>query len=130
MVRPQIGIDPHEAAALLTGLVAVSAQQMREAGPHRLMVQDAIQRGLFIYDRNDPDERWKTYADAIEEVRRNGAAHLDCEDLASLVVAELQVTGQDPRAFPYVYRARGHTFHVVAGSPRYGWLDPSVAAGM
>lgn len=130
MVRPQIGIDPHEAAALLTGLVAVSRQQMREAGPGRLKVRDAILRGLFRYDRHDPDEIWKTYADAIREVEAHGVAHLDCEDLASLVVAELQETGADPRAFPYVYRARGHTFHVVAGSPRYGWLDPSVAAGM
>lgn len=109
----------------------MNRRQMRRAGPGRLTVRDAIARGLFRYNRADPDEHWKSYQEAIREIETNGYAELDCEDLAALVVAELQETGEDPAAFVYLYRAHGSLWHVIAGSPRYNaWLDPSVAAGM
>lgn len=130
-VHPMIAVDPRDAPALLAGVVLVNRRQMRRAGPRRLSVRGAIRRGLFVYDRRDPDEHWKTYGEALEELRRFGVARLDCEDLAALVVAELQETGEDPGAFVYLYRARGALWHVIVGSPRWNrWLDPSVAAGM
>lgn len=130
MVTPLIHVEPRDAPGLLAGIVNVNRRQMRQAGPRRLMVQDAIRRGLFVYDPNDPDEHWITYDEALGMIARDGVARLDCEDLTGLVCAELQETGADPHAFPYLYRAHGSMWHVVVGSPRFGWLDPSVAAGM
>lgn len=132
ILRHVVEIEPHDAPALIRQLVALDEWQMSERGPDRLLVRDAIERGIFRYNRADPDEVWKSYDEAIDEARTSskGYADLDCEDLAALAAAELRVTGADPRAFPHVYRANGRTYHVVTGSPRFGWLDPSVAAGM
>lgn len=130
MVFPRIGIEPSEAAALLGGLVAVDRQQMRAAGPGRPRVWQLIRSGALRYDRRDPAEHWQTYRDVIGQIERRGFARADCEDLSALVAAELQVDGEDVAARPYVYRAQGRTYHVVVASPRFGYLDPSIAGGM
>lgn len=130
MVYPRIGIEPTEAVALLSGLVEVNRQQMRSIGPRRPRVFDLIRSGRLVYDARDPGERWQTYRDVIGQVERRGIARADCEDLASLVAAELREDGYDPDARPYAYHAQGRTWHVVVASPKFGYLDPSIAGGM
>jgi hypothetical protein len=58
VVYPRIGINPDEAAALLSGLVAVNRQQMRAAGPRRPRVWSLLRSGALRYKRSDPDEHW------------------------------------------------------------------------
>ena len=130
MVYPRIGIEPTEAVALLEGLVAVNRQPMRAAGPRRPRVSDLVRSGRLVYDARDPGERWQTYRDVIQQLEARGVARADCEDLASLVAAELREDGHDANARPYAYHAQGRTWHVVVASPRYGFLDPSIAGGM
>lgn len=130
VVYPRIGIHPDEAAALLSGLVAVNRQQMRAAGPRRPRVWQLLRSGALYYERRDPREHWQTYRDVMGALRARGRAGADCEDLSALVAAELGEDGMDPAARPYVYHAQDRTYHVVVASPKFGYLDPSIAGGM
>lgn len=129
--RRLVDLTPEQAAQALQGLTAVSARQMANAGPRRLRIRDAIRRGIVVYDRFDPDEEWLTYRDVIEQVRREGAAGIDCEDLGTLTAAEMRADGWDPGAAAVVYRVTDRLSHVVVNAPGYGILiDPSRLAGM
>jgi len=131
LIRPLIRIKANEAKALLNGgIVGVNRQQMMARGPNRPRLIDLIRSGKVVYSAFDPDEEWWTYDQVLDMIARDGVAYVDCEDLAGILAAELQVDGTDPRAFVHTYRAVNHTWHVVVGSPVFGWLDPSVAAGM
>ena len=66
----------------------------------------------------------------IGQLERRGYALADCEDLSALVAAELREDGHDADARPYAYHAQGRTWHVVVASPKFGYLDPSIAGGM
>lgn len=120
-----VKVDPQTAASLLIGLVAANVEQIQralEAGEAVPSVLAGIRSGAIVYRRQDPNEEWKTYA----QLARDGWG--DCEDLACAVVAELLCLGDE--AEPFVYRSQGSTYHVVAWSRAWGWLDPSRAAGM
>jgi hypothetical protein len=66
-------------------------------------------------------ERWQT----ITEVLKRG--HGDCEDLASIRVAELRRQGI--RAIPWL-RKRGNIWHVIVRYPDGRIEDPSKILGM
>lgn len=91
-----------------------------------------ILRGLqdktVRYERSDPEEEWKTWAQLTGELRAKGRATGDCEDLASAVAGELRFAGIPART--YVYKSGPSLYHVVVKTDRWGILDPSVAGGM
>lgn len=132
MLRPTFSrMSTDDAAALLGGgLVGLNVHQMERAGPQRPKVSDWIKSGALRYSRDDPDEHWQSYKDIAELIERDGMAEGDCEDLATLVAAEMRVSGEDPLAKPVIYKSGRKTYHVIVSSPRYGLLDPSIAGGM
>lgn len=54
----------------------------------------------------------------------------DCEDLAAYRVAELRVTGEDPRASILVYKSGAHKYHTVVRHGDNSIEDPSTILGM
>jgi len=135
-VRPSIVLASQDAPLLLTGgLLGVDLAEMQRAGPGRPRIIDLIQQGKLKYSARDPQERWQTYNQLVAQVRANGIAYGDCEDLATAASAEMRLDSDrwygDPGATPHVYRSRPGMLHVVVKSPRFkGLLDPSIAAGM
>jgi hypothetical protein len=129
-VRPTLELSADDAAVLLNeGLVGVNRAQMQRRGPNRPKVRDLITAGKLRYSRVDPNERWQTYEDVLAAIARDGFALADCEDIASMVAAELELEG-DTGARTSVYRTGPRMNHVVVQSPRYGLMDPSISAGM
>ena len=129
-MNPTFKISSRDAAHLLNGLVAVNvAQHQRhiDKGGDPFAVIKAIQKGDIRYKRADPREHWQSYAELLKIIR-SGEGGADCEDLSAAVVAELQHAGI--RARTYVYKARKGLYHVVVKTDRWGFLDPSVSAGM
>lgn len=133
-VRPTLVLEPRYAARALVGVVEVNKAMMRAAGPNRPRVIPLIQSRRIRYSRVDPDEHWQTYDEVMAALERDGVAYCDCEDLACLSAAEMQVDEQgpyfDPMAQPYVYKSGPRLSHVIVDSQRFGYLDPSKTAGM
>lgn len=129
-VRPTLTLSPEDAAVLLVGLQLVDEQQMRRAGPRRPRVVDLIRGGWFRYSSYDPEEHWTSYDEAVEQVRAEGYAELDCEDLGAMLAAELRVDGIDDTAHTEVRRTGPAMSHVTVNGDRVGPQDPSRAAGM
>jgi len=136
-IRPLINVTPAEAANLLDGIVSVNLAQMDRAyGGKRIglgaqspmPILTGIQRGTVRYCRFDPEEEWKLWSQLAGEVRKNGIATGDCEDLVCAVVAELIYAGVNARS--YVVRSGKSLYHVLIKTDRWGLLDPSRAAGM
>lgn len=123
----RLDLNAREAAQLLTGLVAVNLEQLRQAAasgvPLPSMIGE-INAGRVRYRRADPLEHWKSY----RELLRDGWG--DCEDLAPACVAELLLRGI--YATPWVYRSNAATgtYHVILWAEPWGLLDPSRSAGM
>lgn len=131
-IRPTMEIKPEDAQALLgSGLVGVNLAQMRRLRPQGTpSVIDLIRTGRVRYSRLDPTEHWQTYEQIVRDVQSQGWTDADCEDLASLVAAEYQFTGEDPGAQVHVYGTGPNLSHVVVRRSNGALEDPSVAAGM
>ena len=153
-MNPTFKISSRDAAHLLRGLVEVNkAQHERHIknGGDPFSVIKAIQDGRIRYKRADPREHWQSYNELLEiadnsmgavqgkrsavqgkrsavQGKRSAVRGADCEDLASAVVAELNAAGIDART--YVYKARPGLYHVIVKTEKWGFLDPSVSAGM
>jgi len=135
-IRPTINVSAPEAAHLLEGLVSVNLYQMGQAvGPSMgagargaFPILNGIQNGTVRYDRFDPQEEWKTWAQLMGELRKSGRATGDCEDLSSAVAAEFRFAGIP--ASTYVYKSGPSLYHVVVKTDKWGLLDPSRASGM
>lgn len=56
--------------------------------------------------------------------------HGDCDDLASWHAASLRATGEDPHAFPRVYKSGKDTWHAIVERSDGSIDDPSRWAGM
>lgn len=131
-LSPTFRLRTREAVHLLKGLVAVDLAQVGErfaglrGGGFPLI--RAIQTGRVRYERADPDEHWQSYREIMAPVSRGGIGRADCEDLSAGVTAELLYNGIEAR--PYVYKAAPRLYHVVVQTKRWGFLDPSRAAGM
>jgi hypothetical protein len=126
-VNPKFDISSRDASYLLEGLVSVNRAQHRRhvaSGGDPFAVLRLIQTGKLQYNRIDKKEHWKSY----EELIANPGDGADCEDLSAAVVAELLNAGIQART--YVYKAKPKLFHVVVQTDRWGFLDPSVTAGM
>lgn len=119
-------LRPENAQYVLFGLYLnnlAELQQLAAANGGRVpSVLEGIQRGEIVYDKEDPDEDWKTYATVLREKRG------DCEELATAVAAELTFAGEP--AIPWAYPSGPGLWHVVVDTLRWGLLDPSVAGGM
>ncbi len=119
---------------MLSGLVAVNRAQMERAGPGRPRIRDLIASGQLRYSPVDPNEHWQTYDEVLGVMERDGAAYADCEDLASMAAAEMNIdqgaADYDPSARVVVYRTGPSMSHVIVESKRFGHLDPSKSAGM
>lgn len=134
-MNPTFKISSRDAAHLLRGLVEVNlAQHKRHVknGGDPFSVIKAIQNGKIRYKRADPREHWQSYNELLSIANDSmGAAKsrgADCEDLSAAVVAELRSAGIPART--YVYKARPGLFHVIVKTEKWGFLDPSVSAGM
>ena len=131
MISPLLKLSADDAAHMLSGgLLAVNVRQMQLAGPGRPKVCGLIRSKRIRYSAEDPEEEWKGYNNTLDEIRQNGVAVLDCEDIATLVAAELVADGIDVDARPVVYNSGTGIFHVVTNSPKYGLLDACILAGM
>jgi hypothetical protein len=129
-MNPTFAISGVEAVHLLQGLVQVNLSQIKKAQLRKgkYPIIRAIQKGTLRYRRSDPNEHWKTWRELVRELKDIGTATADCEDLSSAVVAELRYNGIEARN--YVYKSGSRLFHVVVKTNRWGFLDPSRAAGM
>ena len=132
-IHPTIRVTTQDAANLLDGIVSTGLGQMRRApaqlgGVGKFPILRGIQAGTVRYERSDPDEHWQTWGELVDQLQRTGRAKGDCEDLASAVAAELLFNGIPART--YVYRSGPQLYHVVVKTERWGFLDPSRAAGM
>lgn len=135
-IRPLINVSAPEAAHLLEGLVSVNLYQLGQVAKAKLgagargafPILRGIQTKTVRYDRLDPEEEWKTWAQLMGELRAKGRATGDCEDLASAVASELRFAGIPART--YVYKSGPGLYHVVVKTDRWGILDPSRGAGM
>ena len=128
-MNPKFALRTPEAANLLDGLVSVNLAQMDKAfGGEKghFPVIRAIQNGTLRYRRADPEEHWKSWREVMSGASQGVGA--DCEDLSSAVAAELLYNGIPART--YVYQAGPKLYHVVVSTPKWGYLDPSRAAGM
>lgn len=135
---PKFNIPSKDASHLLAGLVAVNEAQLRRRFStgkldDPFFITRAIQNGTLRYKRADPSEHWMTWEELYRNVSNEKlsgtiAGGADCEDLAAAVVAELRFGGIPART--YVYKARPKLFHVVVYTDKWGFLDPSRAAGM
>ena len=128
-MNPTFALRTPEAASLLDGLVSVNLAQMDkvfkgEKGHYPVI--RAIQSGELRYRRADPREHWKSWREVMEGVEEGFGS--DCEDLSSAVVAELLYNGIPART--YVYQSSPKLYHVVVSTKKWGYLDPSRAAGM
>tara|TARA_Y100000034_G_scaffold115525_1_gene152765 strand:- start:14312 stop:14710 length:399 start_codon:yes stop_codon:yes gene_type:complete len=128
-VNPTFDLRTPEAASLLDGLVSVNLAQMDktfqgEKGHYPVI--KAIQSGALRYRRADPREHWKSWREVMQGVQDGFGA--DCEDLSSAVAAELLYNGIPART--YVYQSAPKLYHVVVATKKWGYLDPSRAAGM
>jgi hypothetical protein len=130
MINPTFKITPVEAAHLLKGLIAIDESQITKAQlpPKSFPVIRGIQTGRIRYRRSDPTEHWQTWRELTDKMRSQPVVGADCEDLASAVVAELRHANIRSRV--YVYKSAAHVYHVVVSTQRWGFLDPSRAAGM
>lgn len=129
-MNPTFKINSVDAAHLLEGLVNVNQAQHRrlvKKGNDPFTVIKAIQDGKIVYKRSDPDEHWQTYKEMVEGAKK-GSFGADCEDLSAAVVAELRNAGIDART--YVFKARPGLYHVIVKTEKWGFIDPSVSAGM
>lgn len=137
-VQPLLRVGTESAPYLLRGVMEANVAQMRRAAAHGAYwsPQDAIKAGRLRYSPDDPEEHWQFYAELGSKIAKKGVALADCEDLAALVAAELRYLaeighpGGDPEARPVIYRVKPGLVHVIVWSPRFGYLDPSVNAGM
>jgi len=135
-IRPLINVSAPEAAHLLEGLVSVNLYQLGQVARAQIgagargafPILRGIQTGTVRYERYDPNEEWKTWAQLMDELRTKGIATGDCEDLASAVAGELRFAGIPART--YVYKSGPSLYHVVVKTDRWGILDPSRGAGM
>ena len=129
-MNPMFSISGVEAVQLLHGLVRVDLHQIKRAklAKGKYPIIRAIQNKTLRYRRADPQEHWKTWRELMSELKTNGKAYADCEDLASAVVAELNYNGIKARN--YVYKSGRRLYHVVVKTERWGFIDPSRAAGM
>jgi len=126
-MNPTFNISAEDASYLLEGLVAVNRAQHRRHirnGGDPFHIIKSIQQGKLRYNRKDDKEHWKSYQELVEE-SKFGA---DCEDLSAAVVAELLNAGINART--YVYKAKPELYHVIVYTDEWGYLDPSVSAGM
>ena len=126
-MNPKFDISSQDAAYLLEGLVAVDRAQHRRHianGGNPFTVLRMIQSGKLRYNADDKKEHWKSYDELIESPEKGA----DCEDLSAAVVAELLNAGIQART--YVYQAKPELFHVIVKTDIWGFLDPSVSAGM
>jgi len=123
-LSPYFRLQTEEAARLLDGLVSVDVGQLEKSGipKGRYPIIEGIQAGAIRYERADPREHWQTWRQLL--AGRRG----DCEDLTAAVVAELKYNGVPART--YVYKSGPKLYHVVVQTDRWGFLDPSLAAGM
>lgn len=132
MPQPLIRVGTETAPFLLRGVMEGNVDEMRRAAERGMYwsVQDAIQTGRLRYSADDPEEEWQFYSQIGAKIARQGVAFADCEDLAALVAAELRFCGADPEARPVIYKVKPGLVHVIVWSPRFGYLDPSISAGM
>ena len=129
-MNPTFNISSRDAAHLLRGLVEVNkAQHARHIakGGDPFAIIKAIQQKKLRYKKADPRETWISYNELLDIIKK-GKGGADCEDLSAAVVAELLAAGIPART--YVYRARPGLFHVIVKTEEWGFLDPSVSAGM
>lgn len=130
-MSPMIQLGPEDAAHLLSGgMLSVNVAQMRKAGPNRPRIHELIKSRRLRYKSFDPEEEWVTYSQAVERIQAAGFVEVDCEDIATLVAAELVADGLDPEARPVVYQSGAKLFHVVTHTARWGYLDACISAGM
>lgn len=134
---PTFNISSRDASHLLQGLVAVNRAQIQRAKKKGLKekfpIIKAIQEGRLKYKRQDKGEHWQTWDEMMDKANSDKFAGIveygaDCEDLSSAVAAELLEAGINART--YVYKAKPGLFHVVVKTDKWGFLDPSVDAGM
>jgi hypothetical protein len=129
-MNPTFNISSRDASHLLRGLVEVNkAQHARyvKKGGDPFTIIKAIQQKRLRYRKADPREKWLSYNELLQLLKKKGKG-ADCEDLSAAVVAELQSAGIPART--YVYKARPGLFHVIVKTDKWGFLDPSVSAGM
>ena len=134
-MNPTFKITSRDAANLLEGLVNVNQAQhkrhMKNGGDPFAIIK-AIQEKKLRYKKADPKEHWQTYQELVkitkDKLGSTGKIGADCEDLSAAVVAELRNAGIDART--YVYKARQGLYHVIVKTEKWGFLDPSVSAGM
>ncbi len=130
-IHPYLSVDTRDAANLLDGIVSANLGQMRRSSvgaSSSFPILRGIQNGTVRYKRADRNEHWQTWGELMEQLQGSGKAEGDCEDLASAVAAELLFAGIPART--YVYKSGPSLYHVVVKTDRWGFLDPSRAAGM
>jgi hypothetical protein len=134
-MNPTFKISSRDASHLLEGLVRVNQAQHKrhiKKGGDPFAIIKAIQSGKLRYKKADPKEHWQSYEELLEisqdkmgRIKKDGA---DCEDLSAAVVAELRNAGIPART--YVYKARPGLYHVIVKTEKWGFMDPSISAGM
>lgn len=155
----QIRITTEEAPWLLRALYCRDRKEVAQDaafGRDPFAVTHGLQNGTIKYMQRDPQERWKSRQEVLED----GGG--DCEDLATAVTAELNealyrpgfgvVFAGQPAPLPgplpgpkhdlhdawapggeatvAIYKPRQGLFHVLVWTPTWGLVDPSVAGGM
>lgn len=87
--------------------------------------EEAIAEGRVHWRPEAPGDE---HFDPANLVLKRG--HGDCDDLAPWHAASLRVTGEDPEAFPLVYKSGRNTWHAVVQRSDGSIDDPSRWAGM
>jgi len=120
-LRPTLGVMTlAEAKAFLNGgVVGVDRLQLREGAEP---VSRGLLDGRLRYIERDPQEKWMS----VKEIWLAGGG--DCEDLASAIAAELQLSGQ--KAGVDIIRQSGRVAHAITSLGRGRSIDPSVIGGM
>ena len=120
-IRPTLGVmSLAEAKHFLNGgVVGVDKYQMMNGSES---VAQGLLDGRLRYIERDPKEKWMS----VNEIWAAGGG--DCEDLASALVAELQLAGH--RARVKIIKGGGNVAHAIAELGTGYDIDPSVVGGM
>lgn len=129
VITPKIGkYTPGEAEAFLQGgLVGLNVYQLRRGVPG---ISWALHAGLVRYEREDPEEEWKSLREIWEDPHfLDGKPYEDCEGLSAAIAAERIVAGRPSTV--ELHKVNPRLAHAVVRDLQTGkLLDPNITGGM
>lgn len=121
------GLTEDEEASVINHALETNATAVEPLIAHARVptAEEAIREGRVRWRPEPPGDE---HFDPANLVMRRGWG--DCDDLAPWHAASLRVTGEDPEAFPFVYKSGRNKWHAVVQRSDGSVDDPSRLAGM